>query len=48
MCNAAENFLPIVFRILRTTQDFRQEKKFFKSLGAPGDKRIRRRVHPGG
>jgi len=48
MCNAAENFLPIAFRILRTAQDFRQEKKFFKSLGAPGDKRIRRRVHPGG
>jgi len=48
LCNAAENFLPIAFRILRRAQDFRQEKKFFKSLGAPGDKRIRRRVHPGG
>jgi len=48
MCNAAENFLPIAFRILQRAQDFRQEKKFCKSLGAPGDKRIRRRVHPGG
>jgi hypothetical protein len=28
MCNAAENFLPIAFRILRTAQDFRQERNF--------------------
>jgi hypothetical protein len=31
---------------LKTEQDFLQEKKFFKSLGAPGDKRFAVGLNP--
>jgi len=49
MCNAAETFFPITFRILRTAQVSWRENKFFESLGGHrATKRIRCRARPGG